>query len=101
MSNVSTFVEQSLILKQEVLLATVLVYACSNDGQKILCRVLIDPGSQSSFVTRAFVQRLRLKPSLLKSGININGIGGVKRIPTATNFLRTFYSELIGKKRTN
>lgn len=78
-SNVSTFVEQSLILKQEVLLATALVYACSNDGQKILCRVLIHPASQSSFLARAFVQRLRLKPSLLKSGININGIGGISK----------------------
>jgi len=70
-------VEQLLILKQEVLLATALAYACSNDDQKILCRVLIDPESQSSFVTRAFVERLRLKPSLLKSGINTNGIGGI------------------------
>ena len=77
--NVSTFVEQSSVLNKEVLLATALVHARSFYGQKILCRVLLDPGSQSSFVTRGFTQRLRLKKLLLNNGISVNGIGDIAK----------------------
>ena len=77
-SNISTHVgRQPSILNTEVLLATALVYAYAYNGQKLLCRALLDPGSQSSFVTRGFAQRLRLKRETLREGVLVNGIGGV------------------------
>ena len=78
-SNVVMFVEESSMTNQEVLLDTGLVHARSYNDQKILCRVLLDPGSQSSFVTRGFTQCLRLKKTSLNIGIRVNGIGGITK----------------------
>ena len=78
-NNVSTLIGTLSNVNKEVLLATALVNARSYCGQGILCRVLVDPGSQSSFVTRGFIQRLRLKGSKLNNKINVHGIGGVSK----------------------
>ena len=75
-SNVSTCVDQPAIFCKEVLLATAIVNVYTEDGDQVLCRALLDPGSQSSFITQGCVQRLRLKTSI-NGGVNVSGIGGV------------------------
>ena len=62
---------------EEVLLSTALVKVETNCGQTV-ARALIDPGSQSSFVTSSFVQRSRLRKSK-KKGVHVCGIGGIEK----------------------
>ena len=76
-SHVSTIKPE--IVHKEVLLATALVYVRSGNGNNVLCRALIDPGSQISFVTKGCAQRLKIEKSSLNNGINVNGIGGISK----------------------
>ncbi|KAJ8720642.1 hypothetical protein PYW08_006107 [Mythimna loreyi] len=58
----------------QVLLATALVKAESQNGSSQILRALLDQGSQASFVTEAAAQLLRLKRVVSKT--TISGIGG-------------------------
>ena len=75
----STLNERFSDANRKVFLATAVVIARSSYGGHLLCRVLIDPGSQSSFITSGFAQRLRLKKTSLFNGISVQGIGGVSK----------------------
>ncbi|CAH2094399.1 unnamed protein product [Euphydryas editha] len=58
----------------QVLLATALVKAESQNGSSQILRALVDQGSQASFITEAAAQLLRLKRVVSKT--TIAGIGG-------------------------
>ncbi|XP_043288426.1 uncharacterized protein [Venturia canescens] len=58
------------------LLATAQVYVSTETEEKIQARVLIDPGSQISFISENFVQCHHISRS--KSSLVIHGIGAVK-----------------------
>ncbi|XP_049877869.1 uncharacterized protein LOC126375069 [Pectinophora gossypiella] len=60
----------------QTLLATALVKAESRNGQSQILRVLIDQGSQASFISEAAVQLLNLNRICAKS--TISGLGGSK-----------------------
>jgi len=45
----------------QILLSTAIVYAYNYLQQPILCRVLLDSGSQNNFITESLAQQLRLK----------------------------------------
>ena len=55
-----------------VLLSTAMVKVKDSHGEYKLCRVLLDPGSESSYVTDKCVRELGLKPS--KCNVEITGI---------------------------
>ncbi|XP_036138905.1 uncharacterized protein LOC118644436 [Monomorium pharaonis] len=57
-----------------VMLSTALVIAEGNNDLRRSCRVLLDSGSQTSFVTREFVRSLGLTPR--STNVSISGIGG-------------------------
>ncbi|CAB4025471.1 PREDICTED: uncharacterized protein LOC107334226, partial [Paramuricea clavata] len=58
-----------------VLLQTARTYAYSNEGSEVLpVRVLIDTGSQRSYVTTGLQQKLGLKP-IKKESLNLNTFG--------------------------
>ncbi|XP_028163939.1 uncharacterized protein LOC114355340 [Ostrinia furnacalis] len=74
-SNVVThFSKESMSVPTQVLLATALVEAQTSSGYVQLLRVLLDQGSQASFITESAVQLLGLKKIPVKSVIT--GIGG-------------------------
>lgn len=58
-----------------ILLATALAKALAADGTRHSVRLLLDSGSQSSFITEACIQRLRL--SRTRAEIPIIGLGSV------------------------
>ncbi|KOB65138.1 Neuronal PAS domain-containing protein 4, partial [Operophtera brumata] len=60
----------------QVLLATALVEAQTRHGSSQMLRVLLDHGSQASFITESAVQLLGLKKKSAKTVIS--GIGGEK-----------------------
>ncbi|CAB4039365.1 PREDICTED: uncharacterized protein LOC107352353, partial [Paramuricea clavata] len=58
-----------------VLLRTARTYAYSNEGSEVLpVRVLIDTGSQRSYITTGLQQKLGLKP-IKKESLNLNTFG--------------------------
>ncbi|XP_031333985.1 uncharacterized protein LOC116163998 [Photinus pyralis] len=59
---------------QEVLLATAIVQAQDLTGVQQLLRVLVDPGSQASFITEKAAQQLKLPRQ--KANARVSGIGG-------------------------
>jgi hypothetical protein len=61
------------IMHSQVLLATAVVKAETNDGSLQLLRALLDQGSQGSFITESAVQLLKLKK--IKSKSIISGLG--------------------------
>ncbi|XP_026729604.1 uncharacterized protein LOC113495194 [Trichoplusia ni] len=63
-------------LPKQVLLATALVEAQTRSGSTQLLRVLLDQGSQASFIAESAVQLLGLKKTPVKTVIS--GIGGEK-----------------------
>lgn len=52
------------------MLASAIVGVISKDQQKITMRALIDPGSQSSFISRNALQTLKLKGQSISIGIS-------------------------------
>ncbi|XP_018368526.1 PREDICTED: uncharacterized protein LOC108764680 [Trachymyrmex cornetzi] len=64
-------------VKQEnqILLATALVNIADNNGRSITCRVLLDSGSQSCFITSSCVKRLAVKP--VSTNVPISGLGAM------------------------
>ena len=59
----------------EVMLQTAIVYVIGPGGQLVPCRSLLDPGSQSSFISKSLKSKLRL--SAVCANVRINGIGGI------------------------
>lgn len=55
------------------LLSTAVAYALDETGSREPCRLLLDPGSQASFISRDFACRLGLP--LRQSNISVRGIG--------------------------
>lgn len=47
--------------KSQILLSTALVYAEDNQGKKVKCRALLDPGAQLNLITTNLRKRLKLK----------------------------------------
>lgn len=60
---------------RQVLLATAMVEVTNFKGDKVLCRALLDSGSQSCFVTSRCIKNLALKQS--SGRIPICGLGGM------------------------
>jgi len=58
-----------------VLLSTAIVYITDANGIRQSCRVLLDSGSQANFITRACVERLKLKT--MPSNVRVSGINGM------------------------
>ncbi|XP_059050688.1 uncharacterized protein LOC131845624 [Achroia grisella] len=82
---VANFAKENEIGTYRVLLATAVVRAYSRNGQSNLLRVLIDQGSQASFVTEETVQLLGLK----RTPVNgcVSGLGdGQLRIKHMVSF---------------
>lgn len=75
LNNIATHFSKELVSTQ-VLLATALVKAQTRSGANQLLRVLLDQGSQASFISESAVQLLGLKKSANKSVIS--GVGGDK-----------------------
>lgn len=74
--NISTSAHASNIDRVEnVLLSTAVVRAVGMCTRSVLCRALLDSGSQSNFITEEIVQTLRIKK--IKTSHKINGIGSV------------------------
>ena len=65
--------------EKEVLLSTAIVKVDSSKGQSVLCRLLVDHGSQVSFITQGCFQRLSLQRKVAGKGLTVNGIGGVTK----------------------
>ncbi|CAG7729883.1 unnamed protein product, partial [Allacma fusca] len=59
-----------------VLLATAIIHVRDEFGSMQSCRALIDPGSQSSFITERCTQRLNQPRE--SSSISVSGIGGLQ-----------------------
>jgi len=74
-ANTSTSAHASSIDHENVLLSTAVVRAIGKCTISILCRSLLDSGSQSNFITEEIVQALKLKK--IKTNHQINGIGSV------------------------
>lgn len=68
--------------KQEtqVILSTTRVYARDINGKQIICRALLDPGSQSNIITSALLQKLKVSPETKKVSV-----GGINRSHTESN----------------
>lgn len=67
------------VQSEEILLSTALVKVKSpTSSGHVLCRALVDPGSQTSFITSSFVQRARLR-RLKNNGVQVSGIGGIAK----------------------
>uniref|UniRef100_V5I888 Uncharacterized protein n=1 Tax=Anoplophora glabripennis TaxID=217634 RepID=V5I888_ANOGL len=62
-------------LEAHVLLTSAMINICNNDGNYVQCRALLDNGSQSNFITKNLVTKLRL--SKYKINIPVTGIGQV------------------------
>lgn len=73
-SSLTHFSKQPMSVTTQVLLATALVEAQTISGYSQLLRVLLDQGSQASFITESAVQLLGLKKIPAKT--IISGIGG-------------------------
>ncbi|XP_049290939.1 uncharacterized protein LOC125767946 [Anopheles funestus] len=58
------------------MLMTALVYIRNSDNGKIPCRVLLDSGSQASFISKAIADRLSL--ARIPTFVPITGVGAVK-----------------------
>ena len=65
--------------EKEVLLSTAIVKVDSSNGQSVLCRLLVDHGSQVHFITQGCFQRLGLQRKVAEKGLTVNGIGGVTK----------------------
>lgn len=61
------------ISNSQVILATAIVYLSALNGERVLCRAVLDSGSQVSFVTKAFASKLCLP--VHQSDLAITGIG--------------------------
>jgi len=66
--------------RNHVLLATAIVEVRNKSGQYMLCRALLDSGSQSHFITERCVQRLRLPRTQKHTSIQ-----GISNVNTATH----------------
>ena len=85
-------------INSHVLLETVMIKILSANGEYEIGRALIDPGSTSSFISRAMADKLCLKKT--KSNFEINGIGSVKtnslfKVACSISSLRDKYSHQI------
>ena len=85
-------------INSHVLLETVMIKILSANGEYEIGRALIDPGSTSSFISRAIADKLCLKKT--KSNFEINGIGSVKtnslfKVACSISSLRDKYSHQI------
>ena len=63
---------------QQILLYTALVRVRNERGELVVCRSLIDSGSQSCFISEACADRLRLTPKLID--MSVNGIGNASTV---------------------
>lgn len=79
--------------KNQVLLATALVRAISPLGEKQIIRVLLDQGSQASFITERAVQLLRLKK--LPSNNTVSGLGGAQNIVSSRSIVDLSIQSLV------
>ncbi|XP_072384472.1 uncharacterized protein [Diabrotica undecimpunctata] len=71
-------------LKTDILLSTALVYMQDKYGILHECRVLLDSGSQSNFISRSFFEKLQLRAD--KVHIPVKGLGqGITNISQALN----------------
>lgn len=62
-----------VVNEENILLSTAVIRAISANAKSVLCRALLDSGSQCNFITEELVQSLQLKKS--KTIQKINGIG--------------------------
>lgn len=67
---------------KDVLLSTAVVHAYDVSGKSNSCRILLDCGSQANFISRGYLDRLRLKPKY--SNVSINGINNTATQATQT-----------------
>ena len=70
----ATSSSQSFFLKRPQLLSTALIYAIGSNGNKFLCRALVDSGSDTNFITKECAQKLNL--NFEKYNIAVTGISG-------------------------
>lgn len=89
---VTHFSKKSMSAPTQVLLATAIVKAQTNNGYNQLLRVLLDQGSQASFITESAVQLLGLKKIPAKSVIS--GIGGDNSLASKYIVMVTIQSRL-------
>lgn len=73
--NFSSF-NSELNREPSILLSTALVHAKDNKNNTISCRILLDNGSQSNFVSKSFANRLKLPVN--KINIPVSSINEVK-----------------------
>lgn len=74
-SNETTLSSNALQMPEEVLLSTAIVDAFCINGEVVPCRMLLDSGSQSSFVTESFANLIKCQRK--KFDKCIGGIGNV------------------------
>lgn len=74
-ASTSTNTHASDVQHENVLLSTAVVRAIGKGTKSILCRALLDSGSQRNFITEELVQILQLKKS--KTNHKINDIGAM------------------------
>lgn len=72
-SNVTTMAAN---VRKSTLLPTAVVLVYSRERNLVPCRVLLDSGSTSNFITTSIMQQLGLEPTI--SECSITGIGGVE-----------------------
>ncbi|XP_029346889.1 uncharacterized protein LOC115034377 [Acyrthosiphon pisum] len=65
---------------QNVILSTVLVHVSGKNGRTVLCRALLDSGSQSHFVTSSLITELGINRT--KTRVIVNGISSAETTVT-------------------
>ncbi|KAF0746453.1 Integrase catalytic domain-containing protein [Aphis craccivora] len=65
---------------QNVILSTVLVHVSGKNGRTVLCRALLDSGSQSHFVTLSLITELGV--NRIKTRVLVNGISSAETTVT-------------------
>ncbi|XP_050061518.1 uncharacterized protein LOC126551649 [Aphis gossypii] len=65
---------------QNIILSTVLVHVSGKNGRTVLCRALLDSGSQSHFVTSSFITELGINRT--KTRVIVNGISSAETTVT-------------------
>ena len=70
----------SNVRDSQVILPTAIVSVIDANGQHQKCRILIDPGSQSSFINEDFVQKLKLNRKNDK--LRVSGVSGKQTATT-------------------